>query len=280
MAQQPFLNNNNYNNQVNQYPTQQEINTTPYFYNNNNNPPNEYMAQQINTQNNYPAPPNKGNAYPSEVLQYPNSSDFPQYNNNAIGKQTNLPQVDYSKYNNINQLHHRGIKQVDGNTFYISKRCCQKIFPILYFLLSLLFTTVIFWTEIKVATIACTVLGGIFTILGIIMLCKFYFGFYFQINPNNIRVTEKAWCGRHTTVYGSGQVTSINFTVDSRTDNKGKVYYTYSIAIYQNIPGFPEKNVVFSDSHQTRLFTEEEIGYFNYVMNHHIQTNLTMHNMV
>lgn len=282
MAQQPLINNGYYNNQVNEYPSQQEINTTPYSDNNNNNPPppNEYLAQPINTQNNYPAPPNRGNAYPSEVLQYPNSSDFPQYNNNAIGNKTNQPQIDYSKYNNITQLHHRGIKQVDANTFYISKRCCQKIFPIFYFLFSVCFTTVIFWTEVKVGTIVCTVLGGIFTILGILMLCKAYYGYYFQINPNNIRVTEIAWCGRKTTIFAAGQITSIDFQVERGRNHRGKTFYSYSISIYQNIPGLPEKNVIFSDGHQTRLFTEEEIGFFNYIMNHHIQTNLTIHNLV
>ena len=56
MDQQPFINNGYYNNQVNEYPSQQEINTAPYSDNNNNNPPppNEYLAQPINTQNNYP----------------------------------------------------------------------------------------------------------------------------------------------------------------------------------------------------------------------------------
>ena len=113
-SQQPLININNNNNfpSNNQYPNAQEINPSPapipYYPNNNNN----Y----------YPQNNNQNNPTPQEVLQYPNSADFPQYNQIT---NTNQPQVDYSKYTNINQLNHRGIKQTDNNTFKVAKRCCS-----------------------------------------------------------------------------------------------------------------------------------------------------------
>ena len=98
-SQQPLINNPNNANypQNNQFQNPQIVNPAPYYPNNNN------YYQQSN-QNNLP----QNNSVPQEVLQYPNSSDFPNYNPVTNENQT---QIDYSKYTNINQLNHRGIKQ-------------------------------------------------------------------------------------------------------------------------------------------------------------------------
>ena len=99
------------------------------------------------------------------------------------------------------------------------------------------------------------------------------------MNPNLIKVLEKAWCGRKTTVYERGQITEIHFNSAINPGVKGEDVHIYEIRIFQNIPGKGPECLVFSDRYKKILYTEEEIGYFNYVMNHHIQTNMNMQNM-
>ena len=269
-TQQPLINtnypNNNYNfnntpqNNQYQYQNTQRTNPAPV-------PVPYYQNTNINTQK---------NATPQEVYQYPNSADFPQYNQI---ENTNQPQVDYSKYTHINQLNHRGIKQTN-NTFKVSKRCCsmERWFPMIYFSFSLLLASVVFWTEVNFKTVIISIFGFFFASLGLIMLCKFYYTVYITLNPTNIKVTETGWCGWKSTFYGSGQITEIHFNSAISPGVKGEEY-VYQLFIYQNIPGKEPEFVLFADRYKKVLYTEEEIGYFNYVVNHHIQTNLGMQNM-
>ena len=102
-SQQPLINipnNTNYP-QNNQLQNPKIVNPTPYYPNNN-------YYQQSNQNN-----PPQNNPLPQEILQYPNSSDFPNYNP-VINEKSNT-QIDYSKYTNINQLNYRGIKQSNIN---------------------------------------------------------------------------------------------------------------------------------------------------------------------
>ncbi len=45
--------------------------------------------------------------------------------------QNNQTPIDYSKYTNISQLNPMIIKQLDNNTFLISKTCCEKTYYII-----------------------------------------------------------------------------------------------------------------------------------------------------
>ena len=271
-TEQPFFNNAYHSIEENQYPNPQEINTT-LNSGINDNPSDIYLDKIQNIQNDSPAPPQMENNQPSDDLQYQNSSDFPQYENKI-----NQTQIDYSKYNNINQLPHRGIKQVDDNTFYVTKKCCEKLAPIFWILISLIFVSVIIWAEVNAGTIISCIFGSFFTLIGFYMLCKLYHKVYFQINPNSIRVREVALLGWRTKIYGPGQITNIDFSYNGSNEVGNQSSYNYSIAIYQNIPNLPEKNVVFSSGGDKQLYTTEEICYFNYIMNHHIQTNMNIQN--
>ena len=177
-------------------------------------------------------------------------------------------------------MNHRGIIQTNNNTFKVTKRCCScdKWFPIIYFSFSCLFASVVFWTEVNPGTIIFSILGFIFAILGLLMLCKSYHTAYFILNPNNIKVTEVAWCGRKSTIYGRGEINEIYFNSALSPGNKGEDIHIYEIRIVPSNPGKPNY-LVFADKYKNTLYTEEEIGYFNYVMNHHIQTNMNMQNM-
>lgn len=254
---QPFILTNNPQNNRNQYQNAQGGNPSPLGY--------------------YPNKIDTHETTPQEVYQYPNSADFPQYNQIT---NTSQPSVDYSKYTHINQLNHRGIKQTN-NTFKVSKRCCScdRWFPIIYFTFSLSFASIVFWAEVNVKTVIFAIVGFIFAGLGLLMLCKSYHKAYITLNPTNIKVTEAAWCGWKSTLYGSGQIDEILFNSSKDIGPKGEDVYKYDITIYQNIPGQNPKYVLFADRYKKILYTDEEIGYFNYVMNHHIQTNLNMRNM-
>ena len=261
-SQQPLINipnNTNYP-QSNQLQNPKIVNPTPYYPNNN-------YYQQSNQNN-----PPQNNPLPQEILQYPNSSDFPNYNP-VINEKSNT-QIDYSKYTNINQLNYRGIKQ-SNNSFYVTKRCCEKLFPIIYFTFSLGFAGLVFYTEVNVITVLTSIVGFIFAGCGILMLCRSYHSVTFVLEPKSIKVTESAWCGRKTTVFGSGQITQILFNSEYKIMN-GKPFHSYKITIFQNIPGEVPENNIFGSGYKNVLYTEEEMGYFNYVMNHHIQTNMNI----
>jgi hypothetical protein len=106
MAYQPLLNQNNSpnkeKNQINQYPSLNEINSTP-----------ANRAPQLK----------KENIVPSDVLQYPNSADFPQYNqiSNEVQNENiiNNNYIDYNKITNVKQINHRGLHQVNSTLFYL-----------------------------------------------------------------------------------------------------------------------------------------------------------------
>ena len=277
-SEQPFMNKEYNSLEDNQYPKSEEINTTPYSKT-NENPSDIYLVQQI-PQNDYPAPPQGINANTPYNMQYQNSSNFPQYDNNLEKNGINQQEIDYSKYNNINQLPHRGIKQVDDNTFFVSSKCCDKIFPIIWILISLLISSVVFWTkEIKAITMTISIFGGASTLIGFVMLFRWYHGYYFQTNPNNITLKEAAWCCKKSTIYLAGHISSINFDVKNNINKKGKLWYSYSVTINQNIR-FPQEQVIFLGADYSHLYTEEEIGFFNYIMNSHIRKNLKNQIMV
>ena len=145
--------------------------------------------------------------------------------------------------------------------------------------ISLSLATVAFWTKVKIGTLIISIIGCILAAFGVLMLIKSYHAVFFILNPNLIKVLEKAWCGGKLTVYERGQITEIHFNSSINPGDNGEDLYIYEIKILQNIPGKGPEYVVFTGRYKKILYTEEEIGYFNYVMNHHIQTNMNMQNM-
>ena len=251
------------------------MDTKQYLLNNNYSKSNDY---NINNGGLNPAPIDiktnnpQNNIPPEEIYQYPNSSDFPQYNQIV---DSNKPQIDYSKYTNLNQLNHRGIIQKNENTFYIPERCCScgRWFPVIYFTFGFSFCFILL-LEITVGTVIFALFGLFFASLGLVMLCKAYHSFYFVLNSDNIKLICVARCGRKSIVYRSGQITQVIFTSSLSLDTKGKNIYKYELKIQQNIPGEDSEFIVFGESSGDLLYTEEEIGFFNYIMNHHIQSKL------
>ena len=86
-------------------------------------------------------PPSQGVALPVQqdipVNNYPPQIQNP--NNTPLYAQPVVPvyQTQYQNYRDISEIPHKGIYQINENTFYISTGCCFKIFPFLFFLLEL-----------------------------------------------------------------------------------------------------------------------------------------------
>lgn len=265
MAYQPLLNQNNSpnkeKNQINQYPSLNEINSTP-----------ANRAPQLK----------KENIVPSDVLQYPNSADFPQYNqiSNEVQNENiiNNNYIDYNKITNVKQINHRGLHQVNSTTFYITtKCCCDKAFQCIYFFFSLSFSF-LFLIEFNIILILTSILALVFVYFSILMLCKSYFTTYFELLVHSIKITEKAWCGRKARIYGNGQIDKIEFKVENLNLNS-KWYYKYKVKLYGTDADHPAGVCVFCCESKSELFTKEEIEYFNFIMNHHIQKNIALQNL-
>ena len=59
------------------------------------------------------------------------------------------------------------------------------------------------------------------------------------------------------------------FALSVESSKNGHFMYYYG-TMYQNIPGYPPEFVVFSSGNKMPLYIEEEIEYFNFVVNSHI----------
>ena len=240
------------------------MDTQDYILNSNNYQKNDYNnADYIgintdvdNSQNIYPLP---------ELNQNSNSSNFPQ------------PQIDYSNYHNLNELNHRGIQQINENTFYIRKQyncldlvCFFSILTILIIIFSLIFI----FDGISLIGFISLIITVVVTFL--LSLCADHNCIKFELNQYNIKVTKTNCCSnKEEIIYTSGQIIEIKFKKKTFINRvKNKYHYSYEIKIIQNIPGKEPELTVYNVSDKRNLFTNEEIKYFNYITNHHIQNNI------
>ena len=250
----PYSNNNIGNNQYStpysgnpQYssiPQQQPIYT--------NNPPNPYPVVQ-------PSQPIQG--YQASLInQQPQPGSL---NVNAI------PDIDYAKYKNVSQVHHKGIHQPDATSIYVSTGCCFKIFPIIFFIFGGVFSCMLLFAD-GVGAVIGTIFGVIFVLISFIMMFKGYYSVYFYMGPNNLTVIKKALCGRSTRLYLPGELTSIEITHDIMATKNGSSF-NYQLNINTVNGG---TDIAFRVGQSSPIFTMEEIGYFNYLINFHIQNNM------
>ena len=240
-------------------------------YQNNNNQDSDDLglnAAPINIDIDTPK-----NIYPLED-QCPNPSDFPQYN-----KITNSNQP-----SDFFELNHKGITQINENTFYIKRKCsCHRFSQCLPLFFAFIFIIVIVAiTTTKGPFYLIFLISGItfiFTILiFIFFICKIHKNSVkFELNENNIKVTlTSCCCNKKEIIYMKGEITEIKFNlrIDWAYKSDESTYYYYEIKIIQNIPGKEPEFSVFNEADTTRLFTNEEIDYFKRITNHHIQNYL------
>ena len=57
----------------------------------------------------------------------------PGYINYIIQSDAPIYQAKFENYRNISEIPHKGIKEIDENTFYISVKCCSKFYLFSFF---------------------------------------------------------------------------------------------------------------------------------------------------
>ena len=195
---------------------------------------------------------------PQSPSPYPEPNNYP------------APQINYAQYSNVEQVHHRGVHQPDANTLYVSTGCCFKIFPIIFLIFGLGLSPACLYADNVIGAIAGTVVGVLFIAISIIMMFIGYYSVYFYLGDNTLTVTKKALCGRKVTLFGPGQLVSIELKHDITYTGRDNLN-NYQLDII-SVGGATD--TVFRVGQNSPLFTYEEIGYFNYVINTHIQTRM------
>ena len=247
----------------------------PINNNNESNNPNLNLNQNLNQQQFNQIPINTNNM--GQIQVQPQLVAYPQQQSFILP-----PQIDYSQYTNITQLNHTRIEQIGDNTFVIKKSCCEKTSQIvnapLFFMLSIVF----FWSGIYFGVgyqIFFAILYLAIAIIYFIMLFIAPHTINFILGENIITVEEIAWLKKKITVYLPGQLISVQLicqlTQECGTQNNYKINFLINNnGVSSQVIYFEEKII-----RSRHFYTPEEMGYFNYVMNKHIQTKMMVKNV-
>ena len=177
----------------------------------------------------------------------------------------------YQNYTHISQISHVGFSQVGENTFIISTGCNFKLFPILFFFVGLLLSVLPVTGIAEGSYFISSFVGAFFFITSIYLLLKMYNSIYFVMGPNTLRIVKSALCLNKTTIYNPGELDRIEFNYKQSYSEKNGYIRNYNLII---VPTNGVVNKVFSLRSNLPFFTDEEIGFFLYHINNHIQTNM------
>ena len=237
----------NFDNSNNQNPSNNII--TPY----SNNPP---MIQHFPS----PGPQNINQEYYAPQI-CPQGYNQPQQLNQPI----QIQEINYANYTNVNQFNSKNIHQIDSNNIYLSLGCCFKIVPIIFFLVGLAAALSAFAHGFG-GYIACGI-GVIFLIISIVWGCKNYYSVYFTMGDSALIMVKKSLLRRKTKVFRFGELHSIE--LKEIKAKGGRMHYLLDVT-YTNMRTETE----FHEQSGVPLFTHEEMGFFNYIINRHIQTKM------
>lgn len=185
------------------------------------------------------------------------------------------PAIDYAEYTNVNQINHKNIYQPSDELIYIYIGCFSKIFPIIFIIFGIAFSSPCFYSGGFIAYFSLF-LGIIFIILGILIMFRGYYCIYFLMGENNLKITKRALIGRKENIYEKGDLDYVefkyNFVVD-QIENGVKPMHKYTLTI---VKSNKETDIPLDIGQNKPLFTVEEIGYFNYIINNHIQNKMSI----
>lgn len=240
------------------------------------NKPNK-LNENPPQQEHLPKRPNFGSSTQSSNLSDEKSSNSQQNENappnGSVPQGTN--QNPYINISDISQIPHKGISQVNKNTFHISTGCCFKLFPIIFFCAGvfLIFLFPLLKT-IKVGyySIITSIVGILFSAVGIYLFFKMYNNIYFIMGQNTLTVIKKAMCGKKKTIYNHGELKAVEFNhnYSYSSDDEGFMH-KYNLVI---VPTNGNADHIFSLGSNFPVFTVEEIKYFLYYINEHIKTKM------
>ena len=290
---QPLVNLNIYPNSIDQ--TNPEIQRNIYiqenqFQSNQQNidlPPVQpfYLSSQIeNTSTLYEKPiksqQNQENPSSQSTLLIPAQNytqskknvqtDYPS-SNEGVFKAQPVYNIENHKYNKFSKISHKGITHPNENTFNLSTGCCAKCFPSsICFIGLLLMSLPIIYKSIDLIVIA--LMGLCISLCGLIICFNLYTNIYFIMGQNNLKVEQKYFCSKKTLIYNQGELLRIDFIYESSPCNGNKPpYHDYRLDIILK-NGSPVQ--VLSVGGVCSVFTQEEINYFLYIINTHIQTKM------
>ena len=258
MDEKPLLNDNETNEEEGQNSNQQE-NTQNSLDSNNQNDKDQIL---INTNSN-------------------ESTKSQSEDNAKQGQGFILPSdIDFSKYKNLNELNHMRINQVDDNIFIISKTTWEKKKIILSYLIKFLIMIIVITTAL--------ILGGQFvyyvapvnvTLTVILLIVALYtdrLSVNFILGPKDITVEEYCYCKKRITTYEPGQLSKVELTCQFIKKCCRNKHY-YKISFIKDNDGVPEEVAAyFKEKNKHQIYTSEEIGFFNYVMNRHIESKMKL----
>jgi len=264
----PYSNSSNsdttYNSTQNIMPPEE-----PYYSSQSTDKVQQYQTQSYSTQNivvppNQPYYPPQGNA-PIQPGVSGNSYQLQPMSLNAQPIHQNQYHKPYSL------VQHRGILQTENNTYFLTFGFFYKIIPFLPFFVGLLFImpSVFFLPE----ALYPFILGFIFITWSIIFCFKAHYCVFIILGPNTLTVIKKGICNKKCAFYNPGDLERIEFT---ETKERGKSRRSGYIFCY--VLKVVEKNgkedVIFNKGGPSKLFTSDEIEYFLYTVNTHIQTKM------
>ena len=205
------------------------------------------------------------------------SSSMNFFNNNEeIGNgMISTPAIDYANYTNVNQINHKNIYQPSDELIYIYIGCFSKIFPIIFIIFGLAFSSPCFYSKGFIAYFSLA-MGIIFIVIGILVMFLGYYSVYFLMGENNLKITKKALIGKKVNIYEKGDLDYIEFKYNfivEQIDTGRKPMHKYILTI---VKSNQETETPLDIGQNKPLFTVEEIGYFNYVINNHIQNKMKM----
>ena len=258
------------------------------IYNSTQNitPPEEpyYSSKSTNNAQQYPSPPYPAQPYPAQnMVVPPNQSYYPSQGTQiqpgvpissfplqpeALNIQP-IPQNQY--YKPYSLVQHKGILQTETNTYYIKTGYFLKIFPFFPFFMGSFIMIPIGFVHLP-HTLVALIFGLIFLSCSILCCCKMYHSAFFILGPNTLTVIKKAMCNKKCTIYNPGDLERIDFT--NTLSKKGKRNVTVNNYILKVVEKNGNIDVIFNTGSKTILFTSDEIEYFLYTVNTHIQTKM------
>ena len=244
--------------QSNQQNMEQPPGPTFYLPSQNTNTPYE---KPLNSQQNQVIIPIQ--PYPNISLNYPQkNADIqaqPIYNN----QNQNL--------NDFSEIPHRGISHPDNNTFIIKAVCCYRFFPIIFFLIGLFFVLLYIFTK-KYNYVISAFFGLCMIICSLPLYCLMFSKATFILGPNTLTIKKKALCYQKTLIYNPGEIIKVDFNYKFShgigQDENDTHHYKFTAITNRGLV----KILNFGNTYSA--FTQEEIDFFLYIVNTHIQNNM------
>ena len=98
-----------------------------------------------------------------------------------------------------------------------------------------------------------------------------YYSLFIVLGSNNLTVIHKAICNKDIKIYNPGELERIDFTYTPSQGKGNKTLHEYALSAVRK-DGKTER-ILYLDSKSIR-FTQDEIEYFVYTVNTHIQTKM------